>query len=188
MLDALFSSGTLNLVYTIVFGISFIFALIGLIGAEIGDVLDFDVDADSEGIFDFVSISPFALAMFGAIFGMVGLITRLWLDMEAIPSIIWSAGSGIVIGAAAQAFFIYILSPSKSSHYSLTEDATGREAEVIITIPESGLGQVAFNNVSGRVTMGARSSTGQKIRNGDLVTIERIVGRVAIVRPYSEEL
>jgi hypothetical protein len=137
MLDALFSSGTLNLVYTIVFGISFIFALISLIGAEIGDVLDFDVDADSEGIFDFVSISPFALAMFGAIFGMVGLITRLWLDMEAIPSIIWSAGSGIVIGAAAQAFFIYILSPSKSSHYSLTEDATGREAEVIITIPES---------------------------------------------------
>ncbi len=187
MLEALFSSGTLNLVYTIVFGISFIFALISLIGAEIGEVLDFDVDADSDGIFEFVSISPFALAMFGSIFGMVGLITRLWLDMEAIPSIIWSAGSGVVIGIAAQAFFIYILSPSKSSHYSLTEDALDREAEVIISIPSDGLGQVAFNNVSGRVTMGARSSTGQEIRNGSLVTIEKIVGRVAIVRPYSEE-
>lgn len=187
MLEALFSSGTLNLVYTIVFAISFIFALISLIGAELGDVLDFDVDADSEGIFDFVNISPFALAMFGAIFGMVGLITRLWLEMEAIPSIIWSAGSGILIGAAAQAFFIYILSPSKSSHFSLTDDAVGREAEVILTIPSKGLGQIAFNNVSGRVTLSARSSAGQQINNGDLVTIEKIVGRVAIVRPFSEE-
>lgn len=187
MLDALFSSGTLNLVYTIVFGISFIFALISLLGAELGDVIDFDVDADSEGIFDFVSISPFALAMFGAIFGLVGLITRIWLEMDAIPSILWSAGSGILIGAAAQAFFLYVLSPNKSSHYSLTDDAIGRQAEVIITIPDKGLGQIAFNNVSGRVTLGARSAAGQEISNGDLVTIEQIVGRVAIVRPYSEE-
>jgi hypothetical protein len=187
MLEALFSSGTLNLVYTIVFGIRFIFALISVIGAEIGDVLDFDLDAESDGIFEFVSISPFALAMFGSIFGMVGLITRIWLEMEAIPSIIWSAGSGILIGIAAQAFFIYILSPSKSSHYSLADDALEREAEVIISIPSDGLGQVAFNNVSGRVTMGARSSTGQEIRHGSLVTIEKVVGSVAIVRLQSAE-
>jgi hypothetical protein len=187
MLDALFSSGALNLVYTIVFAISFIFALISLVGAEIGDVLDFDIDPDSDGIFNFISISPFALAMFGAIFGMVGLITRLWLEMDAIPSILWSAGSGIVIGVAAQAFFLYVLSPSKSSHYSLTDDALNREAEVIITIPGDGLGQIAFNNVSGRVTMGARSAAGQEIHSGSLVTIEKIVGRVAIVRPYTAE-
>jgi hypothetical protein len=162
--------------------------LLSLIGAEIGDVLNFDVDVDSDGIFDFVSISPFALAMFGAIFGMVGLMTRLWLDMEPIPSILWSAGAGIIIGAAAQAFFIYILSPSKSSHFSLTDDAVGREAEVIITIPDNGLGQIAFNNVSGRVTLGARSSSGLVIHIGSLVTIEKIVGRVAFVRPYSAEM
>ena len=187
MLDALFASGTLNLVYTIVFAISFIFALVSLIGAELGDVFDFDVDADSDGIFDFVSISPFALAMFGSIFGMVGLITRLWLEMEPIPSIIISAISGIIIGAAAQAFFLYVLSPSKSSHFSLSDDAIGREAEVIISIPPKGLGQITFNNVSGRVTLGARSSTGQEINSGDLVTIEKIVGRVAIVQPFVEE-
>jgi hypothetical protein len=126
--------------------------------------------------------------MFGSIFGMVGLITRLWLEMEAIPSILISAVSGLVIGAAAPAFFIYVLSPSKSSHFSLSEDASGRQAEVIISIPDKGLGQIAFNNVSGRVTLGARSSTGQDIENGDLVTIEKIVGRVAIVRPSTEEL
>jgi hypothetical protein len=156
-----------------------------LVGAELGDILDFDVDAESEGIFDFVSISPFALAMFGSIFGLVGLITRIWLEMGPIPSILLSVGSGFIIGAAAQAFFIYVLSPSKSSHFSLADDV-GREAEVIISIPSNGLGQIAFNNVSGRVTLGARSSTGQEINNGDLVTIEKIVGRVAIVRSVSE--
>ncbi len=187
MLDALFASGTLNLVYTIVFGISFVFAVISLLGAELGDILDFDVDAETDGIFSFVSLSPFALAMFGSIFGMVGLVTRLWLDMDTIPSIIWSALSGLVIGAAAQAFFIYVLSPTKSSHFSMTDDAVGREAEVIITVPSSGLGQIAFNNISGRVTLGARSATGEKINNGDLVTIEKIVGRVAIVRPFTSE-
>lgn len=187
MLEVLFSSGTLNLVYAIVFAISFVFALITLVGAELGDILDFDIDADSDGIFDFVSISPFALAMFGAIFGMVGLMTRLWLEMDPIPSIIWSAGAGVLIGAGAQAFFVYVLSPSKSSHFSLDDDAIGREAEVIITIPGKGMGQITFNNVSGRVTLGARSATHQKINNGDLVTIEKIVGRVAIVRLFSEE-
>ena len=187
MLEALFSSGTLNLVYTIVFGISFIFALISLLGAELGEVLDFDLDADGDGIFEFVSISPFALAMFGAVFGLVGLITRIWLEMDTIPSILWSTGAGIAIGIAAQAFFFYVLSPNKSSHFSLMDDAIGQEAEVIITIPDKGLGQIAFNNVSGRVILGARSASGQEINNGDVVTIEKIVGRVAIVRQFSEE-
>ena len=143
MLEELFASGPLNIVYAIIFAISFIFALISVVGAELGDILDFDVDAESDGIFNFVSISPFALAMFGSIFGMVGLLTRLWLEMDAIPSILWSAGSGVIIGIGAQAFFIYILSPNKSSHYSLTEDAVGREVEVIISIPGDGLGQIA---------------------------------------------
>lgn len=187
MLEALFSSGTLNLVYTIVLAISFIFALLSLVGAELGDIFDFDLDADSDGMFSFISVSPFALAMFGAIFGLVGLITRLWLEMDTIPSVLWATGSGVLIGIIAQAFFIYFLSPSKSSHYSLTEDATGREAEVIITIPPAGMGQVTFNNVSGRVTMSARSAAGQEIPYGALVTIEKIVGRVAIVRSAVEE-
>jgi membrane protein implicated in regulation of membrane protease activity len=187
MLEVLFSSGALNIVYTLVFAISFIFALISLVGAELGDILDFDFGGEGEGSFDFVSISPFSLAMFGAVFGLVGLITRIWLEMEPIPSILWAAGSGILIGIAAQAFFLYVLSPSKSSHYSLEEDAIGRDAEVVITIPSEGMGQITFNNVSGRVTLGARSAAGQPIRSGEVVVIEKIVGRVALVRPTSEE-
>jgi hypothetical protein len=103
--------------------------------------------------------------------------------MEAIPSILWAAGIGIIFGIAAQALFIYVLSPSKSSHFSLSDDAAGREAEVIITIPGNGRGTIAFDNVSGRITLGARSATGKQIKRGEFVTIERIIGRIAVVQP-----
>lgn len=182
MLEELFASGTLNLVYAGILLVSFFFALLSFIGAEIGEAIDFDFDVDGDGGLDFINISPFALAMFGATFGLSGLITRIWLEMDVTPSILWSAGLGLVIGALAQAFFLYVLSPSKSSHYSLQEDAIGREAEVIITIPSSGLGEIAFNNVSGRVKLGARSMSGKKIPSGDVVIIKRIVGRVAFVQ------
>lgn len=188
MLQEFLASGTLNIAYATAVFVSFIFAVVILLGAEFGDALDLDAgaDVDADSGVDFINISPFALAMFGATFGLVGLITRLWLDMDAIPSILWSASIGLVVGAMAQAFFIYVLSPSKSSHYSLQQDALDRQVEVVITIPANGLGEIAYDNVSGRVKLGARSATGKQIKRGTLVRIERVTGRVAVVAPIEE--
>ena len=181
-MEEVFGTNTLDWIYALFLLISFIFAIVALIGAD--DGLDLDMDADT-GI-DAISISPFALAMFGATFGLVGLITRRALEMAPIPSIITAAVAGLLIGAAGQAVFLYVFSPSKSSHFSLSNDAVGREVEVIISIPEDGLGTIAFDNISGRVTMGARSSTGQSIHKGEAVIVEKVTGRVALVRPLSE--
>ena len=128
MLQEFLASGTLNLIYAVLILISFIFAVITLVGAEVGDALDLDIDVDVDadtGV-DIASVSPFALAMFGATFGLTGLITRIWFEMGAIPSILWAVGIGIVIGGLAQVLFIYVLSPSRSSHFSLADDAIGR--------------------------------------------------------------
>ena len=111
MLEEIFASGTLNLVYAGIVIISFLFALVSLLGAEIGESLDVALDVDGDSGFDF---SPFSLAMFGTAFGMVGLITRIWYDMQPIPSLLWATGLGFLIGAMAQGFFIYVLSPSRS--------------------------------------------------------------------------
>jgi len=186
MLQEFLASGTLNLVYVGAVLISLVFAVITLIGAEAGDMLDFDLDADADSGVDFVNISPFALAMFGAVFGLTGLITRMWLEMSTIPSILWATGFGIVVGALAQAFFIYVLSPSKSSHYDLAAVALGREVEVIVTIPPDGRGTVAFDGAGGRMTLGARSGTGKQISRGQTVTIEKIVGRIVVVQPMDK--
>lgn len=180
MLSEIFSSGALNLVYFAVLLISFLFALVTLIGAEIGDVLDFDVDGDAGA--DFISISPFALALFGAIFGLVGLITRIWYEMDPIPSVMWAAGIGLVFGIAAQAFFYYVLSPSTSSHYSLERDVVGRDAQVVTTIPANGRGEIVVESAGGQLKLGARSASDEEIPYGSIVVIERMVGRVAQVR------
>ena len=181
-----FSSSAIDFVYAGIVVISFIFALLSLIGLGIGEVLDFDVDTDSDGIFD-IGVSPFSLAVFGSAFGITGLITHLWLEMEVIPSILWATGVGLLFGGLAQVFFLYILSPSKSSHFSLEEEAIGREAEVIISIPVDGLGKIAFRNVGGRITLGARSATGESISTGKLVKIEKLIGRSALVRPLNDQ-
>ena len=186
MLDQLSSWGALTCVYAFVGAISFLFALLSLIGTEFGDVLDVDVDADADTGVDFASVSPFAMAVFGATFGLVGMITIVWLEMSPIPSILISSAAGLLVGGVAQGLFLYVLSPSKSSHYSL-EDAIGQEAQVSITIPATGQGQVTFNNISGRVRLGARSATGESIPNGQFVIIEKVTGRNAVVRPVKME-
>ena len=82
------ASGTLNLVYAGVVLTSFIFAVITLLGAEIGDAFDFDLDmdVDADGGFDFVSVSPFALAMFGAVVSIIALTLGEIILIETVSS------------------------------------------------------------------------------------------------------
>lgn len=187
MLEDIFSNSALNIVYGIVLLISFIFAVISLMGAEFGDVVDIDSDIDADPELDFVNISPFALAMFGAAFGVTGLITSIALGMGPFASLIIAFIAGLIIGLAAQVLFFKVLSPTKSSHYSLAEDAVGRNAQVIVTVPNDGVGTIAFDNVSGRVTLGARSITGKAIPTGVPVRIDDVTGRVALVRPLLDK-
>lgn len=187
MLQDIFSTTALNIVYGIVLLISFIFAIISLIGAELGDAVDIDSDIDADSDLDFVNISPFALAMFGAAFGVTGLITSVALGMGSLASLLISFVAGLIIGFAAQYLFLKVLSPTKSSHYSLAEDAVGRNAQVIVTVPNDGVGTIAFDNVSGRVTLGARSITGKAIATGQPVRIDDVTGRVALVRPLLDK-
>ncbi len=185
MFDIFAGWSALSCVFSSVALVSLLFAVLSLIGTEFGDVLDVGGDADTE--FDFANVSPFALATFGATFGLVGLISSIWLEQEPIPSILIATIAGVIVGGLAQIVFIYVLSPSKSSHYSLQDDAVGREAQVTVTIPGEGQGHIAFYNVSGRVKLGARSATGEDIEVGAFVVIERVIGRSAIVRPLKTD-
>ena len=182
MIAELLNSGPLNITYAIVLGVSFLFAVLSLLGAELGDVLDFDVDVEGDGI-DFINISPFALAMFGSVFGLTGLVTRTGFNMGVAGSLVWASLLGTVVGIGAQAFFIGVLAPSRSSHIDIEDEGVGQSADVITTIPATGKGLIAFENRSGRVQLGARSVNGEPISTGEAVVIEKIAGRVAYVRP-----
>ncbi|MGB1251876.1 MAG: hypothetical protein ACPG8W_14750 [Candidatus Promineifilaceae bacterium] len=187
-MQELLNLGPLNLVYFGILGISFIFALISLIGSEIGDALNFDADVDGGGDgVDFANVSPFSIAMFGAAFGLTGLVTRIVYEMPAINSVFWSAMIGLVIASGAQALLIYVLMPTTTSHVKLADDAIGRTVDVIISIPNKGKGTIAYDNKGGRVTLAAITNAGHQIQSGEAVIIEKIVGRVAHVRRISTE-
>jgi membrane protein implicated in regulation of membrane protease activity len=190
MLEEFFSSSALNIVYGVILLISFIFAVLSLLGSDVGDAvdLDFEGDFDAADSAGFLNLSTFSLAMFGGAFGLTGLITHISLGMSAGASIFLASLFGLLVGILAQVIFFYILSPTKSSHYSLSDDAVGREAQVIVSIPSEGLGTVAFDNVSGRVTLGARSLTGKQIHTGDAVDIVQVTGRIALVRPIEDKV
>lgn len=188
MLQDFFSSGALNLLYGLAVLASFVYAMLALFGAGVGDTLsiDFDADVDGDADVEFLSISPFALAMFGAAFGLSGLILRNAFSAGAATSLLGATVIGLIAGVLAQVLFLYVLAPSKSSHFTLADVAAGREAEVTVTIPAEGLGTIAFNTASGRVTLGARSAAGKQIAKGQAVFIEKVSGRVAVVRLASE--
>lgn len=189
------TSDSLVLIYAILLALSLVFVVLNLIGADLGDAFDFDLDldfdvdieAEADPGFNFPSISPFAIAVFMASFGAFGIFTRLGMGMTQIGSIGVSMFVGLLFGAAAQALFVYVLSPTKSSHFSLADDAEGRRADVIVSIPANGKGTITFDNASGRLTLAAQSKSGQPINTGKSVIIEKIVGRVAHVYPIGED-
>ncbi|HSH01662.1 MAG TPA: hypothetical protein VLL52_04025 [Anaerolineae bacterium] len=187
MMDDLIATGTLNVAYAGMLMLSIVFTLISLLGVGAGEALDFDMEIDTDGSFDFISVSPFALALFFATFGAMGLVTRLGLGMEAVQSLVVATVAALAVGIMGQAFFVYILSPTVSSNFTL-EDLVGREAEVVTTIPADGRGEIGINNASGRLKLAARSTDHESIAVSSIVVIERLSGRLAIVSPVEDKL
>jgi hypothetical protein len=89
---------------------------------------------------------------------------------------------GLVVGGIAQLLFIYVFSPQTSS-LRTQQDVVGLSAEVIIPIPEGGVGQIALVARGSRVTYSARTKPGLSFKQGDLVRVVELVGSVVFVEP-----
>ena len=115
--------------------------------------------------------------------GGVGLLALLLLRAGPGTSLLAALGAGLLSGLVAA--FIFVVAPNRRrrEEAGLAIAADGREARVVIPIPASGLGEVAYQDGAEAIHLGARSATGQLIDAGRRVRIERIVHRVAIVRP-----
>jgi len=127
----------------------------------------------------------YSLGLGAVVFGGVGLIARLLLRAEPAASVLWSLGLGLLVAFAAQAVLVYLPNRGRVEEAVVAIDAEGREARVVIPVPADGLGEVAYRDGTGVVNLGARTAAGQPIPQGEIVRIERVVNRVAIVRPVS---
>lgn len=190
------SLSTLNCVYFLLLIAGVVYAVVILIAGELSD-FDFggDVGVDLGGGHDVTfdhgdvsvtSLSPVTIASFVTSFGAFGLISTGLFNVSPQASLLWAAVGALVIAAIAHFAFGYFLIAPQSSSEVTVQHVIGATGEVITPIEPGRVGEVAFVARGGRVTTSARTAGNQAIPRGTVVTIERMVGNVAIVKPLDQ--
>jgi hypothetical protein len=127
--------------------------------------------------------SLYSLGLGAAVLGGVGLLALLLFDLSPGASLAWALGAGLLVGLFAELLLVYLPSRRQVKEAVIAIDADGREARVVIPIPATGLGEVAYDDGDETINLGARSADGRAIPSGVTVIIERVTNRVAIVQP-----
>ncbi len=193
-LSDFFGENPLYIVYAAALFIGLIYAVFLIFFHGIGDALgdlDLDLHADlntgdldlisADGAAEATGVSMLAVASFVSSFGAFGLIAATLLGAGSVISFVVALVGGLLIGIAAQVFFLYILSPTISSEVHQTR-LIGQVAEITTPIPPNGVGQIAFVAQGSRITYSARATDETRaLERGTPVRIERIVGGMAYV-------
>lgn len=193
-LSDFFGENPLYIVYAAALLIGLIYAVFLIFFHGIGDALgdlDLDLHADldtgdldlisADGAAEATGVSMLAVASFVSSFGAFGLIAATLLGAGSVISFVIALAGGLLIGIAAQVFFLYILSPTISSEVHQTR-LIGQVAEITTPIPPNGVGQIAFVAQGSRITYSARATDETRaLERGTPVRIERIVGGMAYV-------
>jgi membrane protein implicated in regulation of membrane protease activity len=207
MLDLISTFSTLNCVYLFLLAAGVLWTAIVLIGGAIAgvDLPDVDVDVphidlpgdidvphidvhfDHASSFDHGSVgvsplSPITIASFTSSFGGLGLVATQLLRLPDSISLVFAIGGATFITAGMFLLYGKVLIAGQGSSEVRMADISGTTAEVIIPVPENGLGQVAFVARGTRTTRSARSADGQPIPRGTIVTIQAVAGNTVIVR------
>jgi hypothetical protein len=183
----LISDEVAYLIYLGCFAIGLIFSLLlGLLGGVFdlgaGDV---DIDANVDITADAVGLSPLSpivICVFLTVFGGIGIITE---EFE-IPLLL---GAGIAATAAAvialgfSAAMSWLMTRANSSMDLNPESIVGKQAEVSVTIPENGLGEITYVLNKMRQRASARSQGGESIRQSTIVDVVKYSGNFYVVTP-----
>lgn len=195
-LTELTNLSTLSCVYFTLLLVGVVYAIVILVAGELhgfgfgGGHVDLGGGHDfsfEHGEVSVTSLSPVTIASFVTAFGAFGLIAMGLFNVSAQASLLWAAAGALVVAAIAHFAFGYFLIAPQSSSEVTAEYVVGTTGEVITPIAPGRLGEVAFVARGGRVTTSARSAGGQAIPRGTMVTIERMVGNVAMVKPLEEQ-
>jgi membrane protein implicated in regulation of membrane protease activity len=174
-----FASMSALTVFLIIAGLGFVFLLLSLIFGEVFDHIGIDADAgggvDGHGVIDSRVISVF-ITTFGGV-GAIGI----QLGLGVLASSLMGLASGVVLGGVVSLFARFLYRQQASSSVSAAQ-LVGRTAQVTVTIPAGGIGQISCRIGEERVEKIARSQEADDLRSGMLVRIEEIAGDSVIVR------
>jgi len=176
---------TIGLVYIglLLFGVVYA----GIAGAMgwISDLGGGDVHLDASGHLDAGHAHPISgtiVATFITGFGGGGTVGHYLFELPLGGSLSIAAASGLVLAAAAFGVLELIFKQTQAGSEFVVEEMSGREAEVITSIPRDGTGEIAYIVKGQREISAARTTDGAPVAKGRLVVIEKAVGPTLFVR------
>ena len=162
-------------------------------GVEIGhaeaETHDFSAghDADIGAGHDMPTTSvmnTITMATFLGFFGIAGLIGVWGFGLGPVRSLAFALPTAIIMAAAEFLMYVKYFVNSQASSEATVEDTQGHEAEVITTIPEGKVGEIAYVIKGARYTAPAVSESGDAIEHGQKVIIVGSRHNYTVVIPF----
>lgn len=179
----LFASVSALTVFIGIAAVGLVFLVVSLLFGELLEGLGLH-EAGGAGLDGHGFIDSRALAVFLTAFGGFGAI-GIRSGFGVVPSALLGLASGFVLGGAVALFARLLLAQQSSSSVSGSQ-LVGRTAQVTVTIPAGGVGQISCRIGEERVEKIARSRGGAELKSGALVLIEEFTGDSVIVSPGTE--
>jgi membrane-bound ClpP family serine protease len=179
---------TIGLLYICLLVLGFVYALMSGALGWLSDLGDGDIHVDASGHLDAGHPHPISgttLATFVTGFGGGGVVAHYYLKWPVLGSLGTAVVSGLLVAAAAFGVLELIFSQTQAGSEFAVEEMAGREAEVITSIAEGGMGEVAYLARGQREQGAARAVDGAAIAKGSLVVIEKVMGSTLYVRRKS---
>lgn len=142
-----------------------------------------DIHADgglTDGGVHFMPLSPVTLSMFLASFGGAGIISAKYFHLPPQYQLPIAAGAGFAVSLVVGWLMFSLVKAASSSSTVRVADLIGLDAEVSISIPKDGMGQISYVR-GGRQTAVAKSVDNSDISMGSVVKIVKVVGNTYLV-------
>jgi hypothetical protein len=152
------------------------------VGGAIGDVHGGHIDVQGGANVHFPLLSPVTISTFIASFGGMGVIGIKVFEWPAVIHVPVAAITGVSVAGMVFYVFYKIFGRHTVSSAPTQNELLGLAAEVTISIPKEGAGQIAYVKAGTRYTGSARTADGSELPQGSAARIERIVGGVFFVR------
>lgn len=174
-----FTNMNLLTLFVIIGGIGFVFLLISLVVGDIFEMFGGGPDIGVDSGVDFGFLDSRVLAVFITAFGGFGAIGAQMGYGAVVSSLIGLLG-GVIFGGVVSLFGRFLIGQQASS--SVTDnDLVGRTAQVTVAIRAGEVGQISARIGDERIDKIARSSDGEEIKAGTMVTVAAVAGDSVIV-------
>ena len=181
-------------IYVVCFAVGLVFTIISAVGGHVFGGSDHGGDlgtgGHAEAGFDHTGMpgmsffSPTVIASFvtafggfGMVFSKIGVTHSVWISAPLALVCGLSVAGGVFV------LFNKMFSQAQSSSESRVGTLVGVHATVITSIPQGGVGEIAYVQAGSRYTAPARTESGGAVPNGGTVKIHRVVGTQFYVVP-----